>query len=913
MLLETKFLAPTTQPAMMRRDRLLARLGKPHGGAVTLLHAPPGYGKTTLVGQWLDKLNNERVWLSLDERDDDEMRFWSYLIGAFLNSYPNSFTASRKLLEQKSLDQVDLLLTGFINDLLSLAVVTDQNKSGLSASTPLLLVLDDYHFIQNESIHRGFNYFLDNLPPFVHVVITSRVLPALSISRRRVRRLLKEITSKDLTFQKAETKQYFAELLGEELDDKRIDKLQKRTEGWPAALQLAAVSMLEASNLQSVENVISNAVDGLDELVIGYLFDEVISLLDPLLQTFAVNASLLSCFSAELLDSMFGIANSSDLINQLREKNLFVVTLESDSRWYRFHELFRQALGSHFYRKEKEERCELQLHAARALEAFGLKEEAVDQYLAAEAWQQAATLVEELGYSRALTCEDPLIVAWLEKLPREELNLRPKLLMIRVWALFRSSDVSPCENYLNQIEQLLVKGQFPAGEEERQKLLSQVALYKTQLARIQGDSKAIEHWSGEFDNHAKHQAEELDPVALIGVVLDKYFRGEMADTVDIASRALRNAKREGNQFLAVTLSQMLAAAAFYSGQVKKGFKVLEEIEGWIQQEGQDPKVTIGFNDITLLEMYREVNQIEQAKACWQRLQRYIRDYAEPAQRALIYVAYVRVLIVEEDFSQARALLEAAEEEFEKNISFWSYAAPSIPMLRAALDLQEGHTREVYRWAELNEQRLLGESEFNTEDERLLLARVYIQQSRYTDAESVLSRIVELTHKYGRQLNFVRALLLRMELYFRRGSMELARRALIDALSVGRRAGFCRVFIDSWEGIEALMSSLGGVDPKLLSYLESISEQAKLSWSANTSRAQTEENARLRESLTPRQREMIWLINQGLKNYEIAERLSIAPNTAKAHIRNLFDKLQVKSRTLALSKAREIGVFDVEEH
>lgn len=913
MLLETKFLAPTTQLALMRRDRLLARLGQPQGGAMTLLHAPPGYGKTTLVSQWLNRLDNTCVWLSLDERDNDELRFWSYLVGAFLNSNPNLFSASQQLLEQKATDQTDLLLTAFVNDLFVLAKHAEQDGQVLSVSNPLLLVLDDYHFIQNDSINTGFNYFLDNLPPFVHVVLTSRVLPPLSISRRRVRRLLNEITSKDLAFLKNESKQYFTEVLDQELTDENLEILQQRTEGWPAALQLAAVSMQEASNLQSAERVFSNAVNGLDELAIGYLFDEVISLLDPLLQTFAVNASLLSCFSAELLDAMFGIKNSSDLINRLREKNLFVLPLDSDGRWYRFHELFRQALRSHFESKDKEEQFELHLHAGRTLESFALKQEAIDHYLAAEAWQEASNLIEDLGYNRALTSEDSMIVAWLEMLPREVLNLRPKLMLVRAWAFFRSSDVTPAESYLNQIEKLLRDGHAPAKEEERQKLLSQVALYKTQLARIVGDNKAIEHWSSEFNNYMQHQPEELDPVALIGVVLDHYFRGEMADTVDIASRALRTAKKEGNQFLALTLSQMLAAAALYSGQIKKGFNVLEEIKSWIQEEGQDPKVTIGFNDITLLEMYRESNQIQQAKECWQRLQHYMAAYAEPAQKALIYVAYVRVLLVEEEFSEARKLLDLAEEEFAKNVSFWSYAAPSIPMLRAAIELQENNTKDAYRWAEQNEARLLEEEpDFGSEDERLFLSRLYIKQGRYADAEAVLSVIVEQTHKLGRQLNYVRALLLRTELYYRRGSVELARRALIDALTVGRRAGFCRAFIDRWDVIESLMSSLGGVDPKLLSYVEAISEQAQMRWGAGESRAQNEENARLRESLTPRQIEMIWLINQGLKNYEIAEKLSIAPNTAKAHIRNLFDKLQVKSRTLALSKAREIGVFDVED-
>lgn len=905
MLLETKFLPPVPQPKMMDRERLLQRLSKPEAGQVTLLQAPPGYGKTTLIAQWLELLNNGKIWLSLDDRDNDIHRFWNYFIGAIQRYDEGLCLNSQSLLNElgpneASDDALDGFTIALINDLLA---VTNE-----FSNEPIILVLDDYHVIQLDNVHQSVSYFLDNLPGCLHLVIASRTLPPLAVERRKVRGQLCEITSRDLAFIEQETEQFLRDRLTTELSHDSVTMLQQRTDGWAAAIQLAAVSMQGESQLKSAETIFATAISDLDEVVIRYLFTEVISNLDESLRAFVIKSAPLVCFSAELLNDIHHQTNSAEIIKLLKEKNLFVESLQGEDSWYRFHDLFRESLLATFNGLPELERFDVHRKAGASLQAMGLQEDAFEHFVACQEWLSAADLVEAIGYKRALASQDFLSETLLKKLPESVIARRPKLLLIQAWAMFRSNDISPAEQYLTQIEALLADSTFEIKTEEKNEILSHIAIYRNQLAHISGDEAAAE---GLIEAHKEQlHYQDYNLGVRSGLLLDSFVRGDLASITEHVPEVLERAKEENNQFIASNLTQLLGVARFYSGHVEAGLSEFELFDKWLVSVEKNPGFSPGWSDIALLDLHRELNQFEKARECWERLHEYVKVNVLPGQKTLANIAYCNVLMAMGDFELAKSLLDQAEEDFSDKLSFWSFISPPIDMFKARLDLQTHQLDVAYAWADANGRELQEQATYRREEERLLLARIYIRQEKFAEAESILLAIEKDCKRYQRVLNQVRALVLLSLLKQAVGASDQARKLLQQALEVGEKAGYLRVFLDDWQELQPILTKLRGLSPALLNYYETVEKQSLKSPSPSNDREEAEAFRKIKQRLTPREIEILWLIKQGLKNVEISQRLSIADNTAKVHIRNLYEKLGVKSRTQAVSRAEDIGVFAV---
>jgi len=911
MLLETKFLVPVVPPQLMARERLIKQLGVPKPAQLSLLQAPPGYGKTTLIIQWLSSCELSPVWLSLDGRDNDLLRFWRYLVGAIQRCDERIAPKSHAMLLDLPLGDIDQLVEALINELL--------NWRGEGVD-PMIVVLDDYHVISHEPIHQSMAYFFDNLPATVHVVVASRTQPPLFIERRKVRGQLVEITSVELAFIPEETELFLKQRFTGVVSQDSIFVLQKRTEGWAAAVQLAVLSMqknslqgdsLSSNRAQPVvreNSVLTKTLTDLDEEVIRYLFDEVISSLDLPVRDFVINTSPLACFSSELLNEIYAIDSSNDIIDTLKEKNLFIQSLHGEDDWYRFHELFREALLFHFDKKPVDERHRLHVRAAAAFEAMQHKEEALEHYLAAEQWQSASELVEDISYGRVLGSEDALSESLLEKLPDSELQSRPKLLLIKAWSLFRSNNISPAASYLDRIEELLDGGDVIMADDELKQLLRHVAVYRTQLAHISGDPQSARRLMAEHEGLLQSPDQDEDLGVQLGVVIDYFVRGDMTNIIKYGPAILSKAKRENNQFVALSLAQTLGMALYYGGEVKGSFDCFSEFHRWIDSVGVDPGLAVGWSDICKLDMYRETNQFDKVAECWRNLRSYTGTAAMPGQKALTDITYANALMGERRYDEADRLLRIAQEDFSDHLSFWSFISPPIDMFLAKLALFEGKTSVVVAWANQEEKRLREITYYRSEEERFLLIRADIFQERFDQADSLLAFILEDSVRYGRMLSAARAFVLRVLLCDAQQDNSGARDFLKQAVVIGEQAGYCRVFLDDWVIVGPLLQRLRGLTAPLLAYRESLEKQAALQVNASDTEDLRLENRKAKESLTPREIEILWLIKQGLKNVEIADRLSISANTAKVHIRNLYEKLVVKSRTQAVSRAQEIGVF-----
>ncbi len=885
----------------MLRERLLERIGRPNPAQLSLLQAPPGYGKTTLIMQWLASNSLTPIWLSLDSRDNDVLRFWRYVVGAIQRFDTGLVPKTQELLGESLEDDADTIVESLVNELLT-------GSSVITGPAPLMLVLDDYHVINHSRIHDSVSYFLDNLPPTLHVVIASRTQPPLFIERRKVRGLLVQLTSVDLAFIPEETALFLQQRLPGGVTQDSVFALHKRTEGWAAAIQLAVLSMQRNSSVINENSVFTQAVSDLDEEVIRYLFDEVISCLDQDLKNFVVNASMLTCFSPSLLDAIYGKSDSHDIIQILKDKNLFVQPLHGEEHWFRFHELFREALKPHFEAKPQQERFALHQRIALAFEAMDNKEEAIEHYVLAQEWDKAASMVEYISYGRVLGSEDSLSETLLRKLPEEQWQHRPKLLLIKAWSLFRSNDITPAESYLARIEELLNSGSVVMPEDERKQMFSHIAVYRTQLAHIAGDPQGARRLIADHEALIQSDHKDEDLGLQLGVVIDYFVRGDMGNIVKHGPAILGKAQRENNQFIALGLAQTLGMATYYAGDVNAAFECFSQFHQWIESVEMDEELAIGWSYICTLDMYREINQFDKVEECWQRLGDYASSTAMPGQKALTHITYANALISAGRYEEAKNLLSIAQQGFSDHLSFWSFISSPISVFSIKLALLEGREQEAMDWADKEQERLRSITFYRSEEERALLIRIDIMRGQYAAAQSLLSLILEDAQRSGRVISYVRGLVLQVRLCLAQGNQNLARSSLIQALEMGEKSGYCRIFLDDWDVVAPILTQLRGLSATLLSYRDELSRQSALEPGNIQNQEAQRESAKVCDSLTPREVEILWLIKQGLKNAEIADQLSISGNTAKVHVRNLYEKLGVKSRTQAVSKAEEIGVF-----
>jgi LuxR family maltose regulon positive regulatory protein len=562
--------------------------------------------------------------------------------------------------------------------------------------------------------------------------------------------------------------------------------------------------------------------------------------------------------------------------------------------------------------KATAERMTLHVNAANALASIGHNEDAIVHYMAAEQWNDAADLVEMVGYSRMLSLKDVLLTSWLEELPKSVINERPKLLLIKAWSFFGLTDIRPVAEYLDLIDVLVEDSSTALTDDEREQIRSHVILYRMQLARIYGDQRAIAHWESRISENIKKKGAELDSVALMSVSLETLANGDMREVLRVGKIALEKAKDEGNYFVAMSVSLLMAITLYYSGNVPKAFESCEAIVRWLDEQGQDPTFTQGWQNMVMLEIYREVNELEKARACWEKLQDFMAYVSEPGQGGMISVFYANVLIAMKDYEAAKQLLDQSENIFKNNLSHWSYMSPPISLIRARIALFENDLDTVKTMVSNETLPSKLHASHIDDEEHLLLVRYYIMCGDYHEALESLTPILQAAYQMGRVHSHTRALIYDAVIKYKLAEIKPAHTALERAITQARESGFLRVVLDEMDVLDGIIQNLECKDTGNQNYLQQLLKMAaaenSIEHRAAVSSVSSNLARQLRDSLTPREIEVLHLIERGLRNNEIADHLSIATTTAKAHVRNLYEKLEVNSRTQAVVRAREIGVL-----
>ena len=894
-LLTTKLYAPQARPDLVPRPRLGERLEEATASKLILVSAPAGYGKTTLLSEWRARRLGDGypvAWVSLDGGDNDPARFLSYLVAALRTVEAGVGEAVLASLRSPHPPPVEPVVTALINDLLA-AIPHD-----------FALVLDDYHAVEAKPIHDAVAFLLEHLPPRMHLAIASRADPPLPLARLRARGQLTELRAADLRFVPEEAARFLRDAMGLDLSPAHVESLERRTEGWIAGLQLAALSMRDGEDPSGF----IEAFTGTNRHVLDYLADEVLERQPERVRSFLLQTSILDRLSGPLCDAVTGRGDGQAMLEELEHANLFAVPLDADRRWYRYHHLFSDFLRDRLRRTRPEHVPGLHRRAARWYEDHGSVSEAMGHALAAEDFERAARLVEQNRVAMITRDELNTLSAWLKALPDELVRSRPPLCLAYAWVLVLTGQVNAVEPWLRDAERALdASGAQP---EERARVLGEVTAARVEVARMRGDvTRAVE---------LSHRALEIlpdDHVLLRSVVALNlgsayWIRGDVAAASRASSEAASLSQEAGNVYITLVALRGLALVQAAQGRLREAAETYRRAQRLAAERGEKFLPAAGYAHVGMGELLYEWNDLEAAE-------RHLREGIELGERGgpaimLIdgYVALSRVMLARGGADAALGTLQKAQELVRThNITL---LVAKLAAHLARLSLAKGDVEAAARWARGSAAGVDDGPGFQREFERITLARVLIAQHRPGEALGLLERLLEPAQADGRMGSAIEALALRALALQAGGDTAEAVNVLARALSLAEPEGYVRVFADEGAPMAALLQRVleaqkrGRVaTPPGTQYVSRLLAALGAASAPPIPRGRAGAPV---EPLSERELEVLGLIASGMSNRQIARKLFVSLSTVKTHINNVYRKLEVRTRTQAVARAGELDLL-----
>jgi LuxR family maltose regulon positive regulatory protein len=897
--LTTKLFIPPRRPRdnVVDRSRLTDRLTAANGQPLTLISAPAGFGKTTLLSEWIPHSEHCVAWLSLDPSDNDPLRFWAYVITALQTLRPDLGTNALALLDLPQTPPIESILTLLLNDV---AAFPDR----------FALVLDDYHVVETPAIHEALTFLLDHLPPNMHITITSRSDPPLPLARWRVRRQLTEIRAADLRFTPDEAAAFLNHVMGLNLSVDDIAALETRTEGWIAGLQLAALSM---QGRDDVEGFI-RSFTGSHAYIVDYLAEEVVLRQSTELQAFLSQTSILDRMCGPLCDAILERTDSQGTLVRLQHSNLFVIPLDDERHWYRYHHLFAEVLHARLRDTQPEVMPILHYRASEWCEHNGLPVEAIQHAFAAEHINRAVYLLEQHGLTLIARGELRAILNWLGRLPTDLFQEYPMLCITHGAALTLIDQQDAAEQRLQQAEQIIAT---QVADEHTRHLRGIVLTIRAELARYTGDMIGSVNFAREAtallratDHAARQRAYDY-------LALDFLLTGDMVRASEAyPDNLIESTQAAGDLIGHFSAISTVGWAHLYQGQLRQAAQLF--------QTGLAEAATIGlqhffadvFYHLGLGTIHYEWNNLDAAKAhLEQGLQLAESRISIEANGAL--VGSMALALVRQARGDSAGALEMLDRFIQ--LAHQRHFAASLitrgEALRAHLLLLQGQLDVVGHWLETNELTVDGELAFPLERGYLTLARVLIVQQNHQAAQQLLARLLHDAEPKARINSVIEILALQALIAHAQGNTTDAVVVIERALTLAEPEGYIRTFVDEGEPMRLLMAdyrlqlerrdgTLKSYVDKLLMAFPSVTPLAP----ASQIRNQQSEINNLVEPLSERELEVLHLIADGLSNHEIADKLVIGLGTVKTHINNIFGKLDVKNRTQAVARARELNLL-----
>ena len=868
LLLHTKLGVPPVRSGAVPRTSLLERLNAgflQEGGflrKLTLVSAPAGYGKTTLVAEWLGGIGLSTAWLSLDETDNDPSRFMAYLIAALGSIHPGFGEPMKALLQSPQPPPAEIILTLLINELGAI-------------SSSFCFVLDDYHSIHNPSIHQQITFLLEHLPSHMHLALITREDPLIPVSRLRARSQLLEIRQDDLRFTTEETRDFMHRVMQLELPLDEIIALERRTEGWIAGLQLAALSLQGLDDTRSF----IQAFTGSNRYVLDYLIEEVFNRQPADVQDFLLKTAILERLSGPLCDAVAERSGSRELLKHLEQANLFIVPLDQSRTWYRYHRLFSELLRHQQHITGQPVDALLHQRASQWFEAEGYLAEAIQHALLAQDWMRSAQLIGRASDRMFKQGEIVTLIGWLEKLPREIILSVSELCMTYTWALLLAGKYDLAAPVLERAEKLAPPGSV---------VLGQVATARAYLARSIGDNPRVIEASQLALSLLPEDDVTTRGTLLMNLGLAYWHEGRLEEAEPVLVEAQEETRRSDNLYAQLTAELFLARTLASRGAIREAAGRYPSI---IQRGAQIPIIALAYFDLGSI--HYEWNELEKAEF-------YLKQGMELSQRTRTVefqiagsILQTYLMLARQDWGGAAAVVDQACD-LARDFSLPTRARCAA--CHAQVALASGDLKAAAQWSEQTSEdmdshpfyRFLG-----LVQPRLLIA----QGKKDAAAEQLKARYEKASHS-GWGYALVAVCVLQA---LAAKTPESALEFLVEALQLAQPEGYIRTFSDTGEALIPLLQHAAqrGVTPEYVGQILSAFGQKIKSPNADQSA--------LVEPLSAREIEVLRLVAAGFSNREIAVKLFVSPGTAKTHIHNLCGKLGVRNRTEAAMRAKELGL------
>lgn len=897
-LLTTKLYIPLPRPNLVSRPRLLKQLneGLRLDHRLTLVSAPAGFGKTTLLSEWGASLNHPIAWLSLDKTDSDLLRFTTYLVAA-LQALPGGS------------DMMVSLRDDLLTNLQSQPLLLEERVSLLINEVARIphdftLILDDYHLIDNQDIHDGLAFFLDRQPPQMHLVIASRAEPPLPTARLRARGRLTELGADDLRFTPDEAAAFLERGMGLNLSPEDITRLEARTEGWIAGLQMAALS---AQKRNDVSAFIA-AFAGDDRYINDYLIAEILSQQPETVQTFLAKTSILKRLNGSLCDAITGTSNGQETLETLERNNLFIVPLDHRREWYRYHHLFAELLRHHLRQHaSQKDLAVLHLRAADWCEDNGLPAEAIEHTLQAQDFDQAARLIEEQSEPLLMRGEADTLMSWLAAIPADLVRSRPFLSVTKGWALLINAQFDQVEACIHAAETALatyVETQASTGR-TTQEIRGHITAIQAIIASNWGDeAQAIE---------LSRQA--LDLVEKDGLLystllmnLGEAYAG--SDDVDAARRVFSEAIAAGKEIENVvpTLVAMsgMGWLHLHMGDLHRAAEIGKRAVQFGIEKGEQkrPVPATGTSYTLLSQCHYQWNDLDAAlfyeneaiECCkrWGHFRNLVDSYLLLASLQNARGDDDRV---DQTIASLRRLIESAQGRAGRTLSLAvEQKIHQLESLQASIWLSRGEVDAAARW--LARQAKGGRLRDDDPLPYMIRPRLLMTQGKHDEATTLLASALAWAEAHHRIDMAIHRLTMLAYVQHETGNTEQALSTLRRALQLAEPGGYIRVFVEQGKSMASLLrqAAARGLAPDYVSTL------------LDAFRVSPASTSTLVESLSDRELEILRLIATGLSNQMIADTLVVSVNTVKTHVKRLYGKLSVNNRLQAVERARELDLF-----
>jgi LuxR family transcriptional regulator, maltose regulon positive regulatory protein len=929
-LLRTKLFVPRTHPDVVFRPGLDQKLEKGLQRKVTILSAPAGFGKTTLLSCWIKASGRQVAWFSIDEGDNDPTRFWSYLITSLQGLAPGLGESALSLLQAPQPPPLETVLTDLINE-----------ASGLTDE--MVIVLDDYHMIQTDSIHSGIAFFLENLPHHMRLIIAGRSEPPLPVAALRGKSELIELLPLDLRFTVEETGTFLNQIMRLGLSSSQISALEEITEGWAAGLQLAAMALeairkdphRTASTPEEEFSQFQSMFSGSHRYIFDYLAQEVIDRQPGYVRNFLLQSAILNRLNSPLCEAVIRSGSeepdNQTILEYLETANLFILPLDSHRYWYRYHHLFASFLRSLLEQDfSQEEIFELHRKASQWYTGAGYMHEAVAHAISGRDFEHAIRLLKSIAQDMFITSHLVTLKNWLAAIPEEVLAQDAELSLVCAWARLATGEVEDIEKHLQNVEKKL--GDRADGSEgsltlppEVRAVFGEVCSIRSSYGFIQNDLNRVQEQCqlARLYVEKEDMAEMTEARAsVLGVAAyNQAVAQEVRGLTLEASQGFEEAIQlnQFNPHLLPMAIGHLANVQVLQGKLKQAeatyCKALQVMSAQRVHSPLSAMVQTGLGNLLC-----ERNHLDNALKHLEAGIEVGRQWKQWESLIPGYLGLARLYAARLEWEAAFQMLEEIQELTGTVYTPWGDLP--IRSYHALLSMRRGDLETAAIWVESCSIRVGEEIHYAIEPDALILARIYLAQKRTVEASELAGEVVWSAETGGRYGRVIEACLLQALALYLQDSLPLAIPVLYRALNLSASEKYQRIFLDEGPAMGELLSEvrkaslISRLDKRgdIVAYIDDLLKQfpsaQPISPAGNIENGATgvwtEMANAFIEPLSEREVEVMRLIASGMSNQEIAEELFISLNTVKSHVKNVYKRMGVSKRAQAIARWRDLG-------